>query len=114
MSRLWLMRGSLDAPGWNTLRADYEADKVDIIHLDPKVWAVVRADEPPKGYDGLEAVIPTDGMYLDPNGSPLYLAEREPVPTPDDVVTVLGDEAKRLLDEIGDATVVLERLGRIY
>jgi len=114
MSRLWLIRGSVDAPGWDTLRADYEAEKVEIIHLDPKVWAMVRADEAPAGYDGLKADVPADGMYLDPNGSPLYIVKREPVATPEDVVRALGDDGVRLLEEYGDGTIVLERLGRVY
>ena len=75
MAKLWLLRGAHDAPGWNTLRQDLKDEKVDIQHLDPKVWALVLADDAPTGYEGLEAVEPADGMYLDPNGSPTIIPD---------------------------------------
>ena len=82
MPKLWLLKGDLEAPGWNALRQDLKDEKVEIIHLDPKVWAMVEADEPPAGYDGLEATEPADGLYLDPNGSPLYVVNGAVVPSP--------------------------------
>lgn len=114
MSRLWLMKGDHDAPGWQTLRSDFEDEKVDIVHLDPKVWAMVRADEPPSGYEGLTASEPLDGLYLDPNGSPLYLANGEVVKKAVEVVRAIGGSASEMLTEIGDPTTVLERIGRVF
>ena len=55
MSRLWLLRGDREAPGWQVLRSDQQEDRVEMVHLDPRVWAIVRADEPPSGYEGVEA-----------------------------------------------------------
>jgi hypothetical protein len=77
MAKLWIVRGAHEAPGWNQLRKEYEDKNVDIIHLDAKVWAIIDAEEPPTGYEGLNAQEPADGMYIDPNGSPLYLAAGE-------------------------------------
>ncbi len=112
-NRLWLLRGALDAPGWQALQADQKAERVDIVHLDPPVWALVRADQPPAVYEGLDASEPRDGLYLDPNGSPMYLAGGQPVKGPADVIRALGDEARALLDTVGDPDPVLERLGRV-
>jgi hypothetical protein len=114
MARLWLLKGPTEAPGWQALRTAHEEERVDIVHLDPQVWALIRADEAPTGYDGLTAVEPMDGLYLDPNGSPLYLAGGEIVTTAREVVGALGDEARELLEKIRDADTVLERLGRAF
>jgi len=114
MPTYWLLKGGLDAPGWNALRKDYEDQKVEIVHLDPKVWAMIESDEPPVGYDGLTATQPPDGVYIDPNGSPLYMVDGAVVKTAKEVVAACGDEATTLLDEIGDAHTVLERIGRAY
>ena len=76
MAKLWILRGPHEAPGWNQLRKAYEDEKVDIIHLDAKVWAIINAEEEPSGYEGLNAQEPADGMYIDPNGSPLFLVRR--------------------------------------
>lgn len=114
MARLWLLKGDHDAPGWQVLRSDQKEEKVDIIHLDPHVWAMVQAEQPPSDYEGLDASEPPDGLYLDPNGSPLYLANGAIVPSARDVVAVLGEEALALLEELGDADLVLERLGRAF
>ena len=114
MAKLWLLRGGFDAPGWNDLRTDSKEERVDIVHLDPKVWALVRADEAPTIYEGLEGTDPPDGLYIDPNGSPLYLAAGEIVPGPEDVIDALGDQAQALLEKVGDGNSVLERLGLVY
>lgn len=114
MPKLWLLRGAHDAPGWNILRQDLKEEKIDIQHLDPKVWALVRADDEPTGYEGLEAVEPADGMYLDPNGSPSYLVRGEFATSAKEVIEALGDDARELLDRIGNAETVLERLGRVF
>ena len=114
MSRLWLVKGPHDAPGWDRLRDDSKAETVDIVHLDPRVWALMRSGEPPSGYEGLTAVDPPDGMYLDPNGSPLYLVGGEFVSGPDEVIEALGDEARNLLGTLGDPIMVLERLGKAF
>ena len=114
MAKLWLLRGAHEAPGWNTLRQDLKDEKVDIQHLDPKVWALVLADNAPSGYEGLEAVEPVDGMYIDPNGSASYLVGGEFAASAKEVVEALGDAARNLLDQTGNAETVLERLGRVF
>jgi hypothetical protein len=114
MSQLWLLRGALDAPGWKSLRADHEEEKVAIVHLDPPVWALIEADGPPEGYDGLTATEPGDGLYLDPNGSPLYVVGCHSVGNAKDVIRALGSQAEDLLERIKDPVVVLERLGRVF
>jgi hypothetical protein len=114
MAKLWILRGAHDAPGWNLLRKAYEDEKVDIIHLDAKVWAIIDAEDEPTGYEGLSAGEPADGMYIDPNGSPLYLAGGEIMPSAEAVINALGPEAQEALQKSGDATAALERLGRVY
>ena len=52
MAKLWILRGAHEAPGWNQLRKAYEDEKVEIIHLDAKVWAIIDAEEEPSGYEG--------------------------------------------------------------
>jgi hypothetical protein len=114
MSRLWLLSGPHDAPGWKSLRADHEAETVNIVHLDPPVWALLEADEAPAGYVGLVASDPSNGLYLDPNGSPLYVVDCHTVRRAADVVEALGDEARSLMERLGNAEAVLDRLGRVY
>ena len=114
MSRLWLLKGARDAAGWEVLRKDQQEEKVEMVHLDPRVWAIVRADDPPSGYEGVEATEPADGLYLDPNGSPLYLVGGKPVAEAEDVIAALGDEAAALLQKIGDAHTALQKLGKVY
>ena len=114
MPKLWILRGAHEAPGWNQLRKAYEDEKVDIIHLDAKVWAIIDAEEAPTDYEDLRAEEPADGMYIDPNGSPLFLVGGTVVTSADAVVEALGEEPRDLLEMTGDATVVLERLGKVY
>ncbi len=114
MPKYWLLKGNLDAPGWNALRKDYDDEKVEIVHLDPKVWAMIEAEDPPSGYDGLTAVEPVDGLYLDPNGNALYLVDGAVVKTAEEVVATLGDDAVAMLEKIGDAHTVLQRFGRAF
>jgi hypothetical protein len=114
MGKIWIMRGDLEAPGWQALRQDYQDEKIDIIHLDPKVWAIVNADQAPSGYEGLHAEAPQDGMYIDPNGSPLYLVDGRVVQSADEVLAALGEDAAAMKEKAGDATTALERLGRVF
>ena len=114
MAKLWILRGAHEAPGWNQLRKAYDDEKVDIIHLDAKVWAVIQAEEAPSGYEGLGAEEPADGMYIDPNGTPLFLVGGSVVTSAEAVVEALGEEPRGMLEETRDATVVLERLGKVY
>lgn len=114
MGKLWILRGDVEAPGWDVLRADQKEEKVDIIHLDPHRWAILDADEAPTGYEGIDVFEPEDGIYLDPNGSPLYLVRGTIVSGPEEVIDALGDRARELLEKIGDADVVLERMGRAF
>jgi hypothetical protein len=114
MAKLWIMRGAHEAEGWNQLRQAYEAEKVDIIHLDAKVWAIIDSEKEPTGFEGLSAAEPGDGMYIDPNGSPLYLAGGEIQQSADAVIEALGQEAQDMLEKTGDAETALERLNKVY
>ena len=114
MAKIWILRGAHEAPGWNQLRKAYEDEKVDIIHLDAKVWAIIDAEDEPTGYEGLSAGEPADGMYIDPNGSPLYLADGEILTSAEAVIKALGREAQEVLEKTGDAETALERLGKVY
>ncbi len=114
MPKLWLVTGDHGAAGWRELRTAYEAEQVDIIHLDPKVWAIVRSDEAPSGYTGLEARPPADGVYVDPNGSPLYLVAGAVAPDARTVIAALGADAEAMLARVGDPDMALERLGRAF
>ena len=114
MAKLWILRGAHEAPGWNQLRKAYEDEKVDIIHLDAKVWAIIDSEEKPSDYDGLNAEEPADGMYIDPNGSPLYMANGEVSTTAESVIEALGDEAREMLEKTGNAETALERLHKVY
>ena len=53
-------------------------------------------------------------MYIDPNGSPLYLADGEVVTTPEAVINALGAEAQEMLQKTGDAETALERLRQVF
>ena len=114
MSSYWFMTGDFGAPGWDALRKDYDDKKVEIVHLDPKVWAMIEADDSPTGYEGLTASEPADGLYLDPQGNALYMVGGAVVRTAEEVVAALGGEAAAMLDKIGDAHTVLQRLGRAF
>jgi hypothetical protein len=114
MAKLWILRGAHEAPGWNELRKAYEDEKVEIIHLDAKVWAIIDSEEEPSSYDGLTAREPADGMYIDPNGSPLFLANGEVLTTATAVIEALGPEAQEMFEKTGDAEIALERLRKVY
>ena len=114
MAKLWILRGPHEAPGWNQLRKAYEDEKVEIIHLDAKVWAIIDAEEEPSGYEGLNAQKPADGMYIDPNGSPLFLVDGGVLPTAEAVIEALGPEAQEMLEKTGDAETALERLRKVF
>jgi hypothetical protein len=114
MAKLWLLQGDHDAEGWRSLRSDFEAEKIDIVHLDPNVWAMVESEDAPEGYEGLSAAEPEDGLYLDPQGNPLFVASGRMVKTPDEVVSALGDDAVQLLERVKDPIRVLELLGRAF
>ena len=114
MAKLWILRGAHEAPGWNQLRKAYEDEKVEIIHLDAKVWAIIDAEEEPSGYEGLNAGDPADGMYIDPNGSPLFLVDGEILNSADAVIEALGAEAQEMFEKTGDAETALERLRKVF
>lgn len=114
MATIWVLRGDHEAPGWQELRTAYEEEKVEIIHLDAKVWAIIDAEEEPSGYEGLTASIPADGMYIDPNGTPLFLVDGSVKQTAKEVVDCLGPEAQAMMEKVGDAETALERLGKVF
>ncbi len=111
---LWLLKGGPEAPGWRQLEQDAKAGTTDVVHFDRHAWALVEAEAAPSGYEGFEAVEPPDGLYVDPNGSPLYLVAGRPVPRAEDVIEALGEQARALVEKLGDPDRVLERLGRAY
>lgn len=114
MANLWVLAGDHEAVGWNVLRQDYEAETLDIIHLDPHVWAIVERDEAPDGYEGLRAEPVQDGVYIDPNGSPLYVAGGRIMAGPQQVLEALGAEALATAERVGDPDRALEALGRVF
>jgi hypothetical protein len=114
MANLWILRGDHEAPGWQQLRTAYEEEKVEIIHLDAKVWAIVDAETEPGDYEGLTCSRPADGMYIDPNGTPLYLVGGRIVTSAGEVIEGLGQDAEKMLEKVGEAEIALERLGLVY
>ncbi len=111
---LWLLKGGPDAKGWNALQADSMSKKVFVLSFDRHAWALVKSVERPDGYEGLAPGVPTDGLYLDPDGRPIYISDGREVHSAKAVVAGLGEDAVELLIKIGDADFVLERLGRAF
>jgi hypothetical protein len=114
MSVLWLLRGAPDAPGWDKLQADSMQQKINVISFDRDRWALIKDEDPPRGYEGLTPSEPPDGVYLDGYGRPVFVLGRREVHSGRVVVEALGDEARQLLDRVGDPVMVLDRLGRSY
>ena len=114
MDPIWLLRGGLEAPGWRDLERDSKEEVTDVLTFDRAAWALVRAAEPPRQYEGLDPEAPPDGVYLDANGRAVCLVDGRIVPGPEDVVEAMGDEARELMEKIDDAVTVLDRLGRVY
>ena len=114
MLKLWILRGPADAAGWLPLEKDARSGALDVVLFDRDRWALCRTAEPPAGYEGLTADAPADGLYLDGQGRPLHLLGGEIVPSARPIVQALGAEAEALLQKIGDADLVLERLGKVY
>jgi hypothetical protein len=113
MDALWLLEGPYEAPGWKPLEADSRAKKVDLLLFDRAAWALVQAPAAPTQYAGLEPVTPPDGLYLDDQGRGIYVVAGKQVRSAREVIAVLGAPAEELLRTVGDADVVLERLGRV-
>lgn len=111
---LWIIEGEHDAPGWKTLLADAKAEKLDWRLLDRDAFVIVEADEPPTQYEGMVPAAPVDGLYIDQQGNHLYIVDRGQVAGPDELFEALGDEAKKLRDELGDHLVALQQLGKAY
>ncbi len=114
MESLWLLKGSPDAAGWGPLEEDARAGKTDVLLFDRDAWALVRAEGAPEQYEGLVPSRPPAGLYLDNQGRPAYVAGGRLVSTPGEVLAGLGPEAQELFASLGDADLVLERLGRAY
>lgn len=114
MERLWLLKGTPNAKGWGALQNDSAQDKVNVISFDRDKWALLKATDPPEGYDGLPPTDPPDGLYLDNYGRPVYVAGLQEVHSARAVIKTLGDEAQQLFDKLGDADMVLDRLGLAY
>ena len=114
MDPLWLLEGPYEAKGWGPLEADTRAKKIDVIMFDRSSWALLRAPAPPTQYEGLVPGKPRDGLYLDTQGHPIYVAGGVEVDDARKVIATLGPEAGELLRKLGDPDLVLERLGRAY
>ena len=114
MDRLWLLEGPHEAPGWGPLEGDARGNRIDVRLFDRAAWALVRAPEPPTNYEGLVPKAPPDGLYLDSQGRPVYVAGGQEVGGAREVLATLGPQAQELLQKIGDPDTVLERLGRVY
>lgn len=111
---VWLLRGGPSAPGWFKLEADFRAEAAEVLLFDRDRWALVQAEEAPEGYEEMTAEVPSDGLYLDQHGRPSYILGAREVHSARVVVKELGDEAAALMEKLGDADLVLERLGRAY
>lgn len=114
MDPLWLLKGERTAPGWRELEQDSKADAVELVIFDRAAWALVRAASPPTKYQGLDPIEPVDGIYVSEQGWPIYVVDRQEVGSVHDVVEALGQEAAKLLEQLGDPVRVLERLGRAF
>ena len=114
MAALWLLEGGHDSPGWGALEADARARKIDVVLFDRDSWALVRADDAPRGYEGLQPKLPRDGLYLDQSARTIYLVAGRAVDRAEDVIATLGQQAQEMLAKLGDGDVVLDRLGRVY
>ena len=114
MESLWLLRGGPGAPGWTPLQIDSQSKKIFVLSFDRDAWALVKAVDCPDGYEGLTPGKPADGLYLDQFGRPIYIAGEKEVHSARAVVKALGQKAEEMLDKIGDADLVLERMGRAF
>jgi hypothetical protein len=114
MKQLWLLTADFDAPGWKQLQADSKEDKVDLLFFDRDSWALLYAEDDAPKYEGMTPKVPQDGMYIAHDGRFIYVVNRQEVLTAKKVIEALGDEAKEMLKKIGDADLVLQRLGRAF
>lgn len=114
MNPLWLLKGRSFAPGWPKLQQDHHTEKIDVLHFDRDAWALVYADEAPQEYEGLTAIEPPDGVYLDVHGRPCYVSNCAEVHSARAVLRGLGEEGQKALDQVGDPDLALERLGRAF
>ena len=64
MTKLWLLKGAHNAPGWKNLEADSRAKKIDVFIFDRDAWALVYGEEGPTEYEGLVPTVPQDGIYV--------------------------------------------------
>jgi len=114
MEPMWLLKGKHEAPGWAPLERDSREKKIDVLLFDRDAWALVRAAEPPKQYEGLVPGTPSSGLYIDNQGRHVYIADGQQVKNAAEVLATLGEPAQELMKKIGDADTVLERLGRAF
>jgi hypothetical protein len=114
MAKLWLLKGGYEAPGWKDLERDAKDGTTDVTHFDRLAWALVYADEAPTRYEGLEPTEPSSGMYVDPNGVPVYIVDGKEVADGRQVIAALGEEAEKVLEQTKDPDMALDRLGRAF
>jgi hypothetical protein len=114
MEPLWLLKGKHEAPGWSPLERDARENKVDVLLFDRDAWALVRGATAPAQYEGLVPGAPPSGLYIDNQGRHVYVADGQQVKSSGEVIAALGEPAQDLMRKLGDADVVLERLGRAF
>jgi hypothetical protein len=114
MDPLWLLEGGLDAPGWKDLEKDSREDAIAMVCYDRAAWALVEAAEAPTKYEGLVPKRPDTGLYVSEQGQPIYVVSGVEVSGPLEVLKTLGEKAERMLEELGDPIVVLQRMGKTY
>ena len=114
MNPLWMLKADHDAPGWRPLEKDARSGATDLLLYDRNAWALIRAAAAPTQYEGMTAVPAPTGLYLDPQGNPIYVVNSQQVKGPFDVLAALGPDAQELFKKIGDPVVTLERLGRAF
>ena len=115
IKQLWILKGARDEPGWGPLETDARAGRVDVVIFDRGAgWALIFAKDAPGGYEGMVATSPRDGLYVSENGYPIYVVNGREVPNGRTVIKAIGKEAEEMLQTMGDAEAVLQRLGYAY
>jgi len=117
MAKPWILRGAHAAPGAPTNMASRNERKTDRFTGPPQKTLPRRSSTTmpsPTDYEDLHAEEAADGMYIDPNGTPLFLVGGTIVASAEAVVETLGQEAQDLLADVGEGIVVLERLGKVF
>ena len=113
--KLWLLRGNREVPGWRTLEEDAKSGKTDVLIFDRgDGWALIAGEAAPTTYEEMHPEPPVDGLYVSENGYPIYVVACREVRNAKAVIDAIGGDAASMLEEIGDADTVLQRVGRAF